>query len=51
MVQIGDAVLNFTAKTEALDKEMNELFDKIERTVQAARAAWNGTDTCATTND
>jgi phage host-nuclease inhibitor protein Gam len=40
-LNIGDAEITFTAKTEALDKEMNELFDRIERTCQAARKAWN----------
>jgi hypothetical protein len=43
-IDIGDAVLKFTAQTEVLDKQMNELFDRIERTVQAARKAWNSND-------
>jgi uncharacterized iron-regulated protein len=40
-MKIGDAVLNFTAETDQLDKTMNALFDRIERTVKAAREAWN----------
>jgi hypothetical protein len=37
----GDAVLSFTAETEQLDNTMNELLDRMERTVKAAREAWN----------
>ena len=40
-INIGDAELTFTAKTEKLDHDMNELFDRIQRTVEAARGAWN----------
>jgi len=40
-INIGDASLRFTAHTEDLDKKMNDLLDKLERTVQAARQAWN----------
>jgi hypothetical protein len=40
-VPLGDATLKFLADTDGLDKTVNELLDRIQRTIEAARAAWN----------
>ncbi len=40
-IPIGDATLQFLADTDGLDKTVNELFDRMQRTIEAARTAWN----------
>ncbi len=41
MSEIGDLTVKILADTDGLDNAVNDLLDRMQRTIEAARTAWN----------